>query len=83
MMRHNRQLLIIMFTATLIWSAEPVGRNINVDVDHQARVMAAAPVEHVVWDGIKSVRYMGTMVTLLVITYPVIPDWNGPRVAVS
>ena len=51
MMRHNRQLLIIMFTATLIWSAEPVGRNINVDVDHQARVMAAAPVEHVVWDG--------------------------------
>jgi hypothetical protein len=40
-----------MFTATLIWSAEPVGRNINVDVDHQARVMAAAPVEHVVWDG--------------------------------
>ena len=51
MMRHNRQLLIIMFTATLLWSAEPVGRNINVDVDHQARVMAAAPVEHVVWDG--------------------------------
>ena len=51
MMKHNRQLLIITFTATLLWSAEPVGRNINVDVDHQARVMAAAPVEHVVWDG--------------------------------
>ena len=51
MMKHNRQLLIIMFTATLLWSAEPVGRNINVDIDHQARVMAAAPVEHVVWDG--------------------------------
>ena len=51
MMRHNRQLLIIVFTATLLWSAEPVGRNINVDVDHQARVMSASPVEHVVWDG--------------------------------
>ena len=51
MMRHNRQLLIIVFSAALIWSAEPVSRDINVDVDHQARVMSAAPVEHVVWDG--------------------------------
>ena len=51
MMGHNRQLLIIIFTATLLWSAEPVGRNIQGTVDHQARSMVAAPVEHVVWDG--------------------------------
>ena len=49
-MRHNRQLLIIMFTATLIWSAEPVGSDIHAAIDHQARLMAA-PVEHVIWDG--------------------------------
>ena len=51
MMKHNWQLLIIIFTATLLWSAEPVGRDIHVAVDHQARIMSAAPVEHVVWDG--------------------------------
>ena len=51
MMGHNRQLLIIIFTATLLWSAEPVGRDIQGTVDHQARSMVAAPVEHVVWDG--------------------------------
>jgi len=51
MMRHNRQLLIIVFSAALIWSAEPVSRDISGAVDHQARLMAAAPVEHVVWDG--------------------------------
>ena len=51
MMRHNRQLLIIVFSAALIWSAEPVSRDISGAVDHQDRLMAAAPVEHVVWDG--------------------------------
>ena len=52
MMKHNRQLLIIVFTATLLWSAEPVASNIiHATSDHQARSMAAAPVEHVVWDG--------------------------------
>jgi len=51
MMRHNRQLLIIVFSAALLWSAEPVSRDISGAVDHQDRLMAAAPVEHVVWDG--------------------------------
>jgi len=41
MMRHNRQLLIIVFSAALIWSAEPVSRDISGAVDHQDRLMAA------------------------------------------
>ena len=50
-MKYYQQLLIITMAVAVLWSAEPVGREIHGSHQHDASSMAAASVEHVIWDG--------------------------------
>ena len=50
-MKYYQQLLIAIIAVAVLWSAEPVGREIHGSHQHDARSMAAASVEHVIWDG--------------------------------
>ena len=51
-MKYYQQLLIAIIAVAVLWSAEPMGREIHSSShDHQARSAAASAVEHVIWDG--------------------------------
>ena len=50
-MKYYQQLLIAIIAVAVLWSAEPVGREIHGSHQHDASSMAAASVEHVIWDG--------------------------------
>ena len=49
-MKYYQQLLIAIIAVAVLRSAEPVGREIHGSHQHDASSMAAASVEHVIWD---------------------------------